>query len=202
MRHYREEIDGRIAEMRVDKRTGRVVPELDSLGMSRSTSVLSHAERLVMLWLYGFVVLVIVIEVVRRFAFDFSSLWGEEAARFAFIYLVWISAAVGVRNRAHIRFGIVTDLLPPRGAASLSVLASIATIVFAMFAFYWSIEPVMTSLRFGSVTEGLRLPRTLFLVAVPVGFVLVLVSATKVLIEDLGALRDGRRPMDGQKLFD
>ena len=51
-----------------------------------------NGERYLMLVLYCFIVFVIVKEVVRRFALDFSSLWGEEAARFAFIYLGWIGA--------------------------------------------------------------------------------------------------------------
>lgn len=155
-----------------------------------------------MLWLYGFITLVIVIEVVRRFVFDYSSLWGEEAARFAFVYLVWISAAVGVRNRAHIRFSLFADLLPARGVSLISALGTVAIIVFAVFALYWSVEPLLTSLRYGSVSEGLRLSRAWFLAAVPIGFTLVMVRAVGVLLEDVRAFRDGRRPPDGERLFD
>lgn len=161
-----------------------------------------NAERLAMLWLYAFIVLVIVIEVIRRFVFDFSSIWGEEAARFAFVYLVWIGAAVGVRNRSHIRFTILSDILPPRGATALSMLGSLAIIGFAVFAFYWSLEPIVTSLRFGSVSEGLRLPRTWFLVAVPIGFTLVFLRAIGVLWADIRAFRANQLPLSGEKLFD
>jgi len=42
-----------------------------------------NGERYLMLVLYCFIVFVIVTEVVRRFLLDFSSLWGEEAARYA-----------------------------------------------------------------------------------------------------------------------
>jgi len=159
-------------------------------------------ERLAMLWLYGFITLVIVIEVIRRFVFDYSSLWGEEAARYAFLYLVWIGAAVGVRNRAHIRFSMLTDVLPPRGAASLSAVSHIAIVVLAVFALYLSIDPVVTSLRYGSVSEGLRLPRAWFLVAVPFGFTLVVLRSIGVLIEDIGFFRAGQRPAGGEKLFE
>ncbi len=73
-----------------------------------------NGERYLMLVLYCFIVFVIVTEVVRRFVLDFSSLWGEEAARFAFIYLGWIGASYAVKQRAHIRF----DFLTPRAAAA------------------------------------------------------------------------------------
>src|SRR3546814_2985083 len=47
-----------------------------------------NAERWMLLFLYSFIVLVIAIEVLRRFVLMYSSVWGEEAARYAFIYLV------------------------------------------------------------------------------------------------------------------
>lgn len=165
-------------------------------------ALLRNAERLAMLWLYAFIVVVIVVEVLRRFVFDYSSIWGEESARFAFVYLVWIGAAVGVRNRSHIRFTIIADMLPPRGATALSMLGSLAIMGFAAFAFYWSIEPIETSLRFGSVSEGLRLSRAWFLVAVPIGFALVFTRAIAVLIEDIASFRANEPPSTGEKLFD
>ncbi len=170
--------------------------------MTAVRSIWRRGERLAMLWLYAFIVLVIVIEVLRRFVFDYSSIWGEEAARYAFIYLVWIGAAVGVRNRSHISFTIIADLLPARWAALLSALGNIAVVVFAVAALYWSVEPVLTSLRFGSVAEGLRLPRAWFLIAVPLGFSLVVARALGAMWEDVEAFLANRRPPSGEKLFD
>ncbi len=60
-----------------------------------------NAERWLLLVLYSFIVYVIFIEVVRRFVLLYSSIWGEETARFAFIFLVWIGASAAVRERAH-----------------------------------------------------------------------------------------------------
>lgn len=170
--------------------------------MTAVQAIWRNGERMAMLWLYAFIAIVIVVEVLRRFVFDYSSIWGEEAARYAFIYLVWIGAAVGVRNRSHIRFTILIDMLPPRGAAAMSIIGNVAIMCFAVIAFYWSVEPLKTSLAFGSVTEGLRLPRAWFLIAVPLGFTLVLLRSIGVLVEDFRAFSAGRRPPPGEKLFD
>ena len=74
-----------------------------------------NAERWAMLVCYIFCCIVIVQEVVRRFVLNYSSAWGEEAARYAFIYLGWIGAANAVRERAHIRFDILLQRMGPRG---------------------------------------------------------------------------------------
>ncbi|WP_040617834.1 MULTISPECIES: TRAP transporter small permease [Roseovarius] len=170
--------------------------------MTRLLNRWHDAERLAMLWLYAFITVTIIIEVLRRFVFDFSSIWGEEAARYAFIYLVWIGAAVGVRNRSHISFSILVDILPARGAATFSIFGNLAVMTFAGFALYWSIEPVLTSLKYGSVSEGLQLSRAWFLVAVPLGFTLVMLRAIEATIADIRAFASNRRPPSGEKLFD
>lgn len=161
-----------------------------------------HGERWLMLWLYAFVVGVIFIEVVRRFVFDYSSLWGEEAARYAFIFLVWIGAAVGIKNRTHIRIDLILEMLPPRGVALVYAFGDIATIVFACFALYWSLDPVAVSFEYGSVTDGLRVTRGWFLLSVPLGFTLVLIRTVESLVRDVVDFREGRVAFSGQKLFD
>ena len=176
--------------------------ERDARIMTRLLNRWHDAERLAMLWLYAFITVTIIIEVLRRFVFDFSSIWGEEAARYAFIYLVWIGAAVGVRNRSHISFSILVDILPARGAATFSIFGNLAVMTFAGFALYWSIEPVLTSLKYGSVSEGLQLSRAWFLVAVPLGFTLVMLRAIEATIADIRAFASNRRPPSGEKLFD
>lgn len=162
----------------------------------------ANVERWAMLWLYAYIVLVTAIEVLRRFVLDMSSLWGEESARYAFIYLTWIGAAAAIRNRSHIRIDILLNALPPRGKACLNTIASLCAIVFASLALYWSVEPVLVSFRFGSVTDGLRITKGWFLIAVPLGFTLVLGRSLEALVHDLTDLVQGRDVWTGEKLFD
>ncbi|MCX7146486.1 MAG: TRAP transporter small permease [Sulfuritalea sp.] len=103
-----------------------------------------NGERYLMLVFYCFIVFVIVIEVIRRFFPDFSSLWGEEAARFAFIYLGWVGASSCVKQRAHIRFDVMMHILPRRLHGYLYLFGEACTLVFAGFALYWSLETIST----------------------------------------------------------
>ena len=161
-----------------------------------------NAERWMLLFLYSFIVLVIAIEVIRRFVLMYSSVWGEETARYAFIYLVWIGAAVAVRDRAHIRIDVITHLLPPRGAALIYLLADLLTVALACLAIYWSLDPVLVSWKYGNVTDGLRIIRVWFLMAVPFGFSIMLLRLMQSIWRDIGDLRAGRAHFAGRKLFD
>lgn len=161
-----------------------------------------NGERVLLLFLYSFIVLVIAIEVIRRFGLMYSSVWGEETARFAFIYLVWIGAAVAVRDRAHIRIDVITHMLPPRGAALIYLLADILTVVLACLAIYWSLDPVLVSWQYGNVTDGLRIIRVWFLFAVPFGFTIMLLRLGQSIWRDIADLRSGRPHFAGRRLFD
>jgi TRAP-type C4-dicarboxylate transport system permease small subunit len=161
-----------------------------------------NGERVLLLFLYSFIVLVIALEVIRRFVLMYSSVWGEEAARFAFIYLVWIGAAVAVRDRAHIRIDVITHLLPPRGAALVYLLGDLLTVALACSAIYWSLDPVLVSWKFGNVTDGLRIIRVWFLLAVPFGFTIMLLRLGQSIWRDVSDLRYGRPHFAGRRLFD
>lgn len=161
-----------------------------------------NGERYLLLVFYTLVVAVIGIEVIRRFVLSFSSIWGEEIARFAFIYLTWIGASVSVKNRAHIRIDVIYGWVPERHHVWLYIFADVATMAFAVVAFYYSLIPIITSLQFDNVTDGLRINRTFFLAAVPLGFAMTMVRVLQNIVRDLADHRAGRPVFRGKKLFE
>ena len=162
----------------------------------------ANAERWAMLVFYAFCCIVIVQEVVRRFVLNFSSAWGEEAARYAFIYLGWIGAAYAVRERAHIRFDIVLQRMGPRAKAAVFIFAELSTIAFACIALYWSLHTIRQLLQFGATTPVLRVNKAWFEAAVPIGFALILLRCTQGIWRDWRDLRAGRAPFAGKAMFE
>ena len=161
-----------------------------------------NGERWLLLIFYTTIVTTITVEVIRRFILDFSSVWGEEVARYCFIYLAWIGASAAVRERAHLRIDVLIHYLPPRGKAVLFLFGDLATLVLAVIALYWSIGPIITSIQYGSVTHGLRVSQAWFLFAVPLGFTLMMVRLVQSIARDWGDLRTGRPVFEGNRLFD
>ena len=166
------------------------------------TALDQNAERWALLVFYAMVVATMAIEVVRREVLAYSSIWGEEAVRYAFIWLAWIGAAAAVKDRAHIRIDVLFGFLPPRGKALLYILGDLAMLGVGLLALYWSFETVATSWRFGSVSHGLRVSMVWFYAAVPVGFLLLVVRVVQSLVRDVGALVAGRPVYEGARLFD
>ncbi len=142
------------------------------------------------------------VEVIRREVFAYSSIWGEEIVRYAFIYLAWIGAAAVVRERAHIRIDVLMHYLPDRGKALLYILGDLVMLGVAVVSVYWSFETVTVSWKFGSVSHGLRVSMVWFLMAVPFGFTLMIFRLIQSLLRDFKDLVSGRPVYEGDKLFD
>ena len=159
-------------------------------------------ERPALLVFYAYIVVVVFIEVVRRFVFSYSSIWGEETARYAFVYLVWIGAAAAVRDRTHIRIGVVFQFLTGRAKTAVYLFGELAALVFAVVALRYSLESVWVSIKFDALTSGLRINRAWFTAAVPLGFSLIILRLVGSIARDIVDLRTGGEPFTGRAMFD
>ena len=162
----------------------------------------ANAERWALLVFYILLVGTMAIEVLRREVFSYSSIWGEEIVRYSFIYLAWIGAAAAFKDRAHIRIDVLMYYVNDRIKALLYIFGDLVAIAVACVALYWSFETVMVSAKFGSVSHGLRISMVWFLMAVPLGFSLIILRLIQGLIRDVRLLRQGKPPYDGSTLFD
>ncbi|WP_421779092.1 TRAP transporter small permease [Hoeflea sp.] len=171
--------------------------------MSKFLSALDrNAERWALLMFYVLLVVTMAVEVLRREVLAYSSIWGEEVVRYAFIYLAWIGAAAAVRERAHIRIDVIMHYLGPRAKAAVYMLGDLVMLLVALVALYWSFESVAVSYKFGSVSHGLRISMVWFLLAVPIGFSLMILRLIQSFIHDVNALRTGKPVFEGNQLFD
>ena len=161
-----------------------------------------NIERWALLLFYLILVATMTIEVIRRELFAYSSIWGEEIVRYSFIYLCWIGAAAAVRERAHIRIDVVLNYLPPRGKALIYIFGDLVTLVLAGLALWLAFETLEISMRFGSVSHGLRISMVWFLLAVPIGFSLMIFRLLQCLWRDLCDLRAGNPVYEGARLFE
>nr|WP_306268952.1 TRAP transporter small permease [Pararhizobium sp. IMCC3301] len=161
-----------------------------------------NAERWALLVFYTLLVVTMAVEVIRREVFSYSSIWGEEIVRYSFIYLAWIGAAAAVRERGHIRIDVIFNYVSPRVKSLLYIFGDLVMLLIAVLAFWWSFETVSVSWKFGSVSHGLRVSMVWFLMAVPLGFGLMMLRLVQSLIRDVADLRSGRPVYEGERLFD
>ena len=161
-----------------------------------------NAERWLLLIFYVLIVTTIGVEVVRRFLLSYSSTWGEEVARYSFIYLAWIGASSAVKERAHIRIDVILSFLSRTGQLIVYILGDLVMLGVAILALFYSFEVFQTALKFGVKTHGLGIYLAWFIAAVPIGFSLMLFRLLQSLKRDIAMLRTDEPIYSGERLFD
>jgi C4-dicarboxylate transporter DctQ subunit len=105
----------------------------------------------------------------------------------------------GTRAHPHRRDDAVCR---PRTKALLYIFGDIVMFAVAVIALYWSFETVHVSAKFGSVSHGLRISQVWFLMAVPIGFALVIFRLSSVSFATSPTFETGTPVYEGDKLFD
>ena len=83
-------------------------------------------------FLLAFITIGVFIQVVMRYVFSMSFLWGEELSLFAFIWSVFLGAAVGVRRRIHLGFDFLPDMLTGRWADAQRIVINLSILIVAL----------------------------------------------------------------------
>ncbi len=160
-----------------------------------------NLERWMLLFFYALIITTVAQEVFRRFVLNYSSNWAEEVARYAFIYLAWIGAAVAVRDRSHIRIDAIVEFIPEKARHSLLLLGDILTLAIAIIIVWASLGPIQNAIDYPSVTDGLRVSRIWPLVAIPLGFGVLMIRALEAIYQDVMTLFFGKDLIETKGLF-
>ena len=97
---------------------------------------------------------------------------------------------------------MLLNYLSTRGKALVYLFGDLCMLALAILALYTALESMQVSLKFGSVTHGLRISLAWFLAAVPLGFTLMTYRLVQSIWRDVGDLRRGQPVFEGTKMFD
>jgi TRAP-type transport system small permease protein len=156
--------------------------------------LLGRLERILLVLLAGllaFITLGVFIQVVLRYVFATSFLWGEELSLFAFIWCVFIGAAITSWRRTHFAFDVFDDRLRGRAAGLQRLVVDLSMLVVIAVMLYYGWQFSVLSLLRMSPALGI----TLFVptIIIPVSAVLMLLAVVPDLVRDVWQLLTGQR---------
>ncbi len=162
----------------------------------------SRIDRKLEYWLiaafYAYFCLIILVEVVRRYVFGSSSVWGEMTARYAFVYLVYIAVAEVAKTNDHIRIDLVPRMLGPRGRLMLYLYFDVLYVVLAVLVVYYSVRAMKISLDTDTLMTGFDVNMAYAQAALPLGWILLVFRVVQRFARTLRSYRDsGEVPVGG-----
>jgi TRAP-type C4-dicarboxylate transport system permease small subunit len=134
--------------------------------------------------LMSLIIVILFAQVLFRYVFNQSLSWSEELAKFIFVWLTFLGAAVCIKDRLHIGVEFLVERLPENRKKYLELFRTALTTVFngalSVIGFCWVREVS------GTLSPAMSLPLNLvFYAALPVAAVLSVVYGTKQFIEEL-----------------
>jgi TRAP-type C4-dicarboxylate transport system permease small subunit len=113
------------------------------------------------------IVFLVAFQVFMRFVMNDPSVWSEEAALVAFVYLIFLGTGLAASKGLNLSADVISGLLRPVGQRRLRGVLAAITIAFLCVVFFTGIR--MSLAVRGSTTTSLGIPMALVYASVPIG---------------------------------
>ena len=142
-------------------------------------------------------IIVVILNVILRFAFSGGLFWVEEVATTSFIWSVFIGSAAAYKYKMHIGIDLITKLFSERIRESVSIIINALMVIVNGYIFYLSIRLIeANSLK---RTPVLDIPAIYVNLAITVGFGLIALHAIQFLVSEIRLFfapsRNGETPI-------
>ncbi len=155
--------------------------------MKKILDMIEKYSLAVIIILFSVMVFSIFLQVVLRYVFNMGNSWAEELARYSFVWLVLLGAAVAVRRGRHMRIDFFINLFPLRVKRVIETMLNFSLALFLIVLTYYGVRLVLLAHR--QLSTGLSLPMSYAYASIPVGGILMLIFLFEPLIADLKANR-------------
>jgi len=140
--------------------------------------------------LLGAAILILAAQVFFRYVLNSSLSWPEELARFVFTWIIFLGAALAIRDGLHIRIDLLVERLPPKIGKRLRAFTSCLVLVFLVMMVILGIDLVWQTRN--TYSTALSLPENyVYYASLPVAFLLAVFYAVRKITS---ALRTKTKP--------
>lgn len=124
----------------------------------------------------------IFVQVISRYVFGDSVTWTEEASRYLFIWLIFLTIGIGFKENKHISIDIILDLCPPIVQKVMKQVVYLLVFSLSVFFVYEGYILVQQMMIFGQTSANMQIPMWFVYLALPVGFLLTTIRLLQVSI--------------------
>ncbi|TNE62884.1 MAG: TRAP transporter small permease [Rhodobacteraceae bacterium] len=104
----------------------------DNLPKSAAAKFFDGLEENVIAAILGVMTLITFVNVVLRYVFNHSLIWGLEVVLILFAWLVLLGISYGFKKTSHLGVDALINVLPTRGQRLMAVLSALACLAYAM----------------------------------------------------------------------
>jgi TRAP-type C4-dicarboxylate transport system permease small subunit len=153
--------------------------------MKKFCDVLETGTMAFLIFMFCVMVVIGGAQIFTRYVMDYSLYWSEEAMRYIFVWLVFVSMGLGIRHKVHVAIEVLVNKMPSKGKKVLQMIIMLLVLVFCLAFTYYGVK--LTGRYISQLSPALRWPMGIVYVALPLGGVLGVCFS----LEQLDILRKG-----------
>lgn len=157
-------------------------------------------EFLMVLLLFG-IALVMILQVVTRYVFNYSMSWSDELVRYFLVWSCFLSVSFCVKKRISIKIDSLLHAMPEKAKPWLRAVRHLIILVFCILMIPFAVTYIRQAVASGATSAAMQIPMYYIQSAPLVGFVLLAVRCLQALIREVRAgIRGPVVAMDGHIL--
>jgi len=160
-----------------------------------------HAEDAVIVVIFTYFIFIISLEVTLRYVFNSSTLWGEETASHAFVWISWIAASQAAKKRVHISISIIDRYLSERSKFAMAYFYNGLFILLCLLGLKYVWTFIDVYYRYKTLTVAAQYPMYLVYAAVPTGYCLMIYRVVQNMLVDYRDMKAGKSLRQGMEIF-
>ena len=130
--------------------------------------------------IFGLLVIVVFMQVVTRIT-GIPMPWSEEAARFLFIWLIYLAGFIMVRKGINITFDLVLELLPDRLWKVVFTAVNLVSMFFLAVVIVLGFQVAMMNMT--QLSSVMRIPIGFIYLAIPIGSLGMLIAQIETFVK-------------------
>ncbi len=139
-------------------------------------------------------------QVFTRYVLNAPSEWTEEAARYLYVYVVFLGTSAGISSRSHVSIAFFVERLPPGVRLAVSLGVDVLILAFLAVMVWWGAKATLRNVDIPlSVTQ---VSYAWVYVIVPVTSLAMILRTVLLMRADIARFRDWRAaPTDAQRVI-
>ncbi|MDO4581299.1 MAG: TRAP transporter small permease [Bacillota bacterium] len=131
--------------------------------------IYNNAEEKFSIILTALLAAIVFIAVFFRYVLNSSLYWGDEASRFLFLWLIWISINIPFRDGSHIRMLLIYNKLKIKGKLCLDLISDFLVLATSAYMFYYGMELVLNLISTQQTSHAIGIPLYIVYACLPLG---------------------------------
>jgi TRAP-type C4-dicarboxylate transport system permease small subunit len=137
--------------------------------MMKAKSLITRLEEIVSSFCLSAMIVIISVQVFRRYVLQSSLDWSEELARYFFIWAVYIGCSFATQEDRHLEVTILRHVNQGKWAKPITTIAYVLTIIFCGLVSVWGTQMVFFLINTGQKTQALEISMFWIYIAIPLG---------------------------------